>query len=476
MTTPSIHPITTLIDAEVSWDDYVARRTGYDAEIGITWTLASHNHDRFAFQSCEVCEADLNGRTYIPFFFRAWRARCASHFTFPCFCGSGENHDTCGMSHHQCESCNFNLSNGNSMCDSCYVNRTYCTICSYSAHRDAFHQDDYETRLCESCYESVGTCDNCSSFLPMGGNYCDDCDTDYCANCSNEHMHNYDEQIHNYSYKPEPLFHPPMSDAEYENQPVYMGVELEVDGGGSTSGAQELNEISKNESLFYLKDDGSLLDGIEIVTHPMTLEYHTNEMPWAEVQKIARTSGHKSHDTGTCGLHVHVNRAGLGRTVNEQQEVISKMVVLFWKMWPDIVEFSRRNPADLHWSKGNHLKSSINHNLKFTQESEIQKAVYPDDRYSAINTQPTHTIEFRLFRGTLRRDTLIAALQFVQLIVECAKKMTIGRISRISWATFTKLGAHYPEFRTYVKDRQARRVTKDDGEVTQDEFLSMPRN
>ena len=50
---------------------------------------------------------------------------------------------------------------------------------------------------------------------------------------------------------------------------------------------------------------------MELVTHPMTLEYHLNEMPWEEVLRKAQSMGYLSHAAGTCGLHVHISRSGV---------------------------------------------------------------------------------------------------------------------------------------------------------------------
>lgn len=40
---------------------------------------------------------------------------------------------------------------------------------------------------------------------------------------------------------------------------------------------------SGGEERLYCKHDGSLDDGFEMVTHPMTLEYHMQKMPWKGV-------------------------------------------------------------------------------------------------------------------------------------------------------------------------------------------------
>ena len=42
------------------------------------------------------------------------------------------------------------------------------------------------------------------------------------------------------------------------------------------------NEVEEN---IYIKEDGSLSDGFEIVSYPMTLYYHKNNMNWQEIMK-----------------------------------------------------------------------------------------------------------------------------------------------------------------------------------------------
>lgn len=71
--------------------------------------------------------------------------------------------------------------------------------------------------------------------------------------------------------------------------PFFMGVELEIDKGDNVREcASALKTLSEREDYFYLKSDGSLDNGIEIVTHPCSLEYHENSFPWKEVVKTGQ--------------------------------------------------------------------------------------------------------------------------------------------------------------------------------------------
>ena len=91
--------------------------------------------------------------------------------------------------------------------------------------------------------------------------------------------------------------------------------------GESNDNANQLQQIAnRDHDHIYIKHDGSLDDGMEIVTHPMTLECHCNEMPWQTVMQEAISMGYLSHQCGTCGLHVHVNRSSLSYSASHDNQ------------------------------------------------------------------------------------------------------------------------------------------------------------
>ena len=63
------------------------------------------------------------------------------------------------------------------------------------------------------------------------------------------------------------------------------------------------------------------------------------------------------------------------------------------------------------------------------------------------------TIEFRLFRGTLKLNTLYATLQFVNRIVDTALTLSESEIADQSWSDFVA-GITEPELIQYLKERR----------------------
>ena len=126
-------------------------------------------------------------------------------------------------------------------------------------------------------------------------------------------------------------------------------MELEIDEAGEDSdNARHLLAIAnQGQPQLYCKHDGSLDDGFELVTHPMSLSYHRTEMPWEALLREAVRMGHLSHQSGTCGLHIHVSREAFGGTYAHQEAAIARVLYFFEKHWEELLKFSRRTQRQL---------------------------------------------------------------------------------------------------------------------------------
>ena len=150
------------------------------------------------------------------------------------------------------------------LCPDCAGELTIlCDECGTRIYRDDDEGDDTHA-LCHACRARYYTrCDHCGALIPndevyqLGGeSLCRDC---YADNCD-------EGPIHDYNYMPDLVFH--------GKGLRRFGVELEIDEGGElTSHAKRFLDIANHSAEnLYIKTDGSLDDGLELVTHPMTLD------------------------------------------------------------------------------------------------------------------------------------------------------------------------------------------------------------
>lgn len=179
----------------------------------------------------------------------------------------------------------------------------------------------------------------------------------------------------------------------------------------------------------------------------MTLDYHLHNMYWADVLHEAVRLGYRSHMTSTCGLHIHVNRDAFGENRDEQEKVIERILYFVELHWNEIFVFSRR-------SQHNMSRWAARYGMEKTGKEILDKAKKGNTgRYAAVNLCPYMTIEFRLFRGTLKANTLFATLQFVNRIIDTALNMSEDEIAEQSWSDFVAAVTE-PELIQYLKERR----------------------
>ena len=305
-----------------------------------------------------------------------------------------------------------------------------CDDCGELWRTGDIREDGFGTTVCGHCYENSWCyCSDCGRLIRHDdANFADD-DEPYCDTCWSRRGAG---AIRQYGYKPEPIF--ASRAREDAAKALKFGIELEVDNGDDAYGtAKEVTEAA--DGRIYCKRDGSLDSGFEIVTHPATLAYHLYDFRWANIMRICKQSGFKSHDTETCGLHIHVGRMELGEGGDERDDAAAKLVLLAYALRDGLTTFSRRKASHLgRWAAFPSL--SVSPSLTDAELCNHATAVARSTRYSAVNLQNSATVEFRIFRGTLKRDTLAASLQLVSNL--CKYAMTHSARECLS-ATFVDI-------------------------------------
>jgi len=302
------------------------------------------------------------------------------------------------------------------------------TYCPYCAEHNTFHCadcDDVYTNDCESgendngeqicgcCRENYFCCDECDRTQHNDSYHGDG----ICEGCA-ESRHS----VRQYSADPPLLFlgQRPWESTDLPFHPQrFFGVELEVEADDLGVASHVLRGTPQGHII--CKDDGSLAHGFEIVTTPATLE--AQRKIWATVLPLL--PGCKSFSTETCGLHVHVSRLGLSKLQ------IAKAVCFVNAAHNRRFMRHVAQRSSERWSRyhAKPIKDGAKHNKQ---------------RYEAVNLQNEHTIEFRIFKGTLKLASVIKAIEFCDCLLSfcapgiCSVKESQSRVSFIRFARATR--------------------------------------
>ena len=289
--------------------------------------------------------------------------------------------------------------------------------CEYGDHytfdSSLTYSDIRDEDMCQTCYDSYVECGDCGyEYHENNGHTCQD---------DEEGTSSYSEYIYSYSYRPRPNFYPDKGEL------YYLGIELEVEVTGSESRHECATEVvNALGARAYLKEDGSLSNGFEIVTHPHTLHEYQTSVDWSFLKQLSKM-GVRSWNRSSCGLHVHVSRTAFNSSTHAATEAHQ---VRFNKLIYD----NQRQVERLAGRKNNDYalftdKGKVVPKVKFGTQSS--------GRYSAVNMEPEDTIEVRVFKGSLRKERVLSGIEFVAAAVEYTRTLKIQHKSApFAWGRF----------------------------------------
>lgn len=351
------------------------------------------------------------------------------------------------------------IKRGMRFCQPCH-SATYfkCAECSTTQGKEVFKVREGKfganlngSEVCEHClYTKYRKCRGCrawhaiASGVVTSGNsfYCPPCSENRhfeCVFCSHRHeTENLWERTpdgpvcrnceHSYRMERNP---PPIADYNFRPRPkfqgkarngLYYGVELEVDAIKSSSemdrrevplGIHEKNEetaakLRTDVPFIYCKRDGSVPGGFEIVTHPMDIGWiRNNQAAFDPIFKLTK-KGYVSHDSGRCGMHVHMSKDGFTRLH------LMRFIRFFHENEDFILVVSQRGSKEKlsRWA-GVRPGDSSDTPVRMAKNKSMRS-----ERYQAVNLRPPKTVEIRIFRGTLKRERFFKNIEFCQALYE----------------------------------------------------------
>lgn len=357
-----------------------------------------------------------------------------------CSCGNEatlvtyDNQDVCEFCAWTCVGCddigsdsdsNYVVDGEDLYCASCIDHCYYCDRCDEWSTECGNHISDIGADWCDGCASCYATwCDTCDQYTADG---CDDC----ADNDENDYSGN--RVIHDYSYRPDVVFHSTKSDDK-----LFFGFELEMELGDRREAAIFAANALEPDDIAYLKNDGSLDNGFELVTHPMSFEYLMNEDNsvelWDTIEKLRSNHGARSYNTSTCGFHIHISRTGFngGAHMHKFLNLVYSNKALFtklagrssdnWAKFDDVHQSRMVLSEDANGERNMRLV-----NLPRAFKDKITHGV-STDRYSAVNTRNSATLELRIFKGTMDKSALKAHLQLAHAAVEYTRTLSVADV------------------------------------------------
>jgi len=312
---------------------------------------------------------------------------------------------------------------------------------------------------CHECEEKID-----ANFSLQDGDhlYCLDC---YLRRCGHQ-------LLLDYGYKPRPRF----NYMSFEKNPLYMGIELEVEANSDRNDDhseryddddedsdddhddddddENATTYLKNQAYYimknypcYIKYDGSLNDcGMEIVSHPNTVKYHKRIFNWEKLLDYLKQQKFTSYENNRCGLHIHISKDFF------KAEDYLKFNIFFDKNYDRMKRFSKRTKTNYCVKIDDSQTREI---IRLKKEARLENWY---DHYKCLYFGNYSTIELRIFRGTLSIERFNATLDITEALSYFVKSYSLAFFIKATkkqiwynFLSFMKQAGRYNKLIKYLK-------------------------
>lgn len=297
-------------------------------------------------------------------------------------------------------------------------------------------RDKLKPVICKSCQDNgdrmIGGCKRCLENIAWNTEYLE------------THTFIYDKYFRPYHYGEHDLIKSIVLRLPNEHPYLYYGVEIEVefdcndvrifdtdedyDDDDNWKIQEILDEFSNiTDGLFVYEQDGSLDNGVELISRPCSYAFWTAPETVEKLQKgldYLRDNGAYWEQPETNGLHVHISRKffehGGGKV--DRNTAYQGIDWLFQKFQPEIEQIGQREYTQYCSSKTDQLRNNLENNWILNQynvDTEIKCTLkkggeVPSGDHHVAVTLSGNTIEARVFKSTTDYKRVLAYIELVR--------------------------------------------------------------
>ena len=253
--------------------------------------------------------------------------------------------------------------------------------------------------MCQEAFdENYITCDECGRPMRKGDEYVMGDDV-LCSHCYEERKV---IKYYHYHHGQELHFHGTPSNG------IFFGLEIESERDYDCDLDRNLIALSVQDKVgsdkVYFEEDGSLDDGFETITYPMSYEFMRNNFVVEDILGTLRDN--EMYASDRCGLHIHVTKT------DEVVKKLPQIIMFLENNKKDVIDFCGRETsyAEFYTYKDKKIDTRIANEIIFGSESFGRRRM--------INLTNKDTIEFRGFKGTLDANRIYKYIEFILTLLE----------------------------------------------------------
>lgn len=232
-----------------------------------------------------------------------------------------------------------------------------------------------------------------------------------------------------------------------EHPNLYYGVEDEIEFEGldvheddyydgesaSCDISRIMAEFSRiTDGLFVYEWDGSLDNGVEIISRPCSYAYWTHPDTVKKLKKgfeYLREHGAMVKQPTTNGMHIHISRRFFEMSEGDTNKMYQEYDWLFQYFQPEIEKLADRKYTSYCASKADKIRDQLHSSLSVDGASvdvklkaTVKKGGYFGcDHYCAVSGRQ-HTIEARVFKATTDYRHFLANIELVRNFAHASRE------------------------------------------------------